>query len=139
MRKRDTNLNIHLQLVPKVLKVINTQKISAGLPRWLIGKEYTSQCRRHEFDPWSRKTPHAAEQLSPGTTTAEPVLPSRGPPLPSPRATATEACERWSQCFTREATAVRSPHIATREETLFSTSREISHSNGDPAQPNKKR
>ena len=26
------------------------------------------------FDPWSGKIPHAAEQLSPCTTTTEPVL-----------------------------------------------------------------
>ena len=31
-----------------------------GLPRWLSGKEPTSQCRRHKrhrFDPWVRKIP----------------------------------------------------------------------------------
>ena len=32
------------------------------------------QCRGHGFDPWSGKIPHAAEQLSPGTTTTEPAL-----------------------------------------------------------------
>ena len=35
-----------------------------GLPWWLRGKESACQCRRHEFDPWSRKIPQAAEQLS---------------------------------------------------------------------------
>ena len=30
-----------------------------GLPWWLSGKESTfSQCRRPEFDPWSRRIPH---------------------------------------------------------------------------------
>ena len=28
------------------------------------GEESTRQCRRHGFNPWSRKTPHATEQLS---------------------------------------------------------------------------
>ena len=28
-----------------------------GLPRWLSGKEFTYQCRRHGFDPWVRKIP----------------------------------------------------------------------------------
>ena len=31
-----------------------------GLPRWLSGKEFASQCRsqrRHKFDPWVRKIP----------------------------------------------------------------------------------
>ena len=32
------------------------------------------QCRGHEFEPWSRKIPYAAGQLSPCTTTTEPVL-----------------------------------------------------------------
>ena len=32
------------------------------------------QCRRHGFEPWSRKIPHAAEQLSPCATTIEPAL-----------------------------------------------------------------
>ena len=34
------------------------------LPWWVSGKEYTRQCRRHGFDPWSRKVPHAGQQLS---------------------------------------------------------------------------
>ena len=32
------------------------------------------QCRRHGFDPWSGKIPHAIRHLSPCTTTAEPAL-----------------------------------------------------------------
>ena len=32
------------------------------------------QCRRRRFSPWSRKSPHAMEQLSPQATTPEPVL-----------------------------------------------------------------
>ena len=45
-----------------------------GLPWWLSGKESACQCRRLGFDPWSGNIPHAAEQLSPCTTTTEPVL-----------------------------------------------------------------
>ena len=30
----------------------------------------------HRFNPWSRKIPHAVEQLSPCTTTTDPVCPS---------------------------------------------------------------
>ena len=52
------------------------------------------------FEPWSRKTPHAAEQLSPWATTAEPL----GPRPPS--------------CATRDATAVRSLRSATGEQPL---------------------
>ena len=53
------------------------------LPRWLTGKESSCQCRRHRFDPWSGKIPHAAGQLSSCSTTTECVLHSLG-------ATATE-------------------------------------------------
>ena len=28
-----------------------------GLPRWLSGKEFACQCRRHRFSLWVRKTP----------------------------------------------------------------------------------
>ena len=61
-----------------------------------MDKNPPAQCRGHEFDPRSRKIPHAAEQLSPCTTTTEaPIL---DPTFP-----------------TREATAMRSPHTTTRE------------------------
>ena len=42
-----------------------------GLPWWLSGKKSACQCRRHGFDPWSRKIPHAAGQLGPCATTTE--------------------------------------------------------------------
>ena len=50
------------------------QKLSWGLPWWLSGKESTWQCGRHRLHPWSGKIAHATEQLSPHTTTIEPVL-----------------------------------------------------------------
>ena len=56
------------------------RKKAQGLPWWLSGKEAICQCRRHGFDPWSgKKIPCAREQLSPSTTTTEPVLASPGP------------------------------------------------------------
>ena len=54
------------------------------------------QCRGHGFDPWSRRIPHAAEHLSPGTTTTE----------------------------AREATTVRSPFAVTKSSPLLSATRE---------------
>ena len=47
---------------------------SQDFPGSTIDKKSTCQCRRHRFDPWSRKIPYSAEQLSPSTTTTEPVL-----------------------------------------------------------------
>ena len=43
------------------------------LPWWLSGKESACQCRRHRFNPWSRKIPLATNLC---TTTTEPVLQS---------------------------------------------------------------
>ena len=52
----------------------DVKKRQIGLPWWLRGKESTCHCRRHRFDPRSRKIPDAVEQLSLCTTTFEPVL-----------------------------------------------------------------
>ena len=49
-----------------------------GLPWWLSGKDYACQCRRHRFNSWFGKTPHAEKQLSLCTTTIGPVLYSWG-------------------------------------------------------------
>ena len=49
-----------------------SQKV--GPPLGFSGWESACQCRGHRFDPWSRKIPHAMEQLSPCATTTEPVL-----------------------------------------------------------------
>ena len=40
------------------------KKLKLGLPWWHSGYESACQCRGHGFEPWSRKIPHATEQLS---------------------------------------------------------------------------
>ena len=45
-----------------------------GLPSWVSGEESTCQCSGHGFDLWSRKIPHATEQLRLCAMTIEPVL-----------------------------------------------------------------
>ena len=40
----------------------------------LSSEEYTCQCRRHSFHPWSRKIPQAKEELSPCAPSAQPLL-----------------------------------------------------------------
>ena len=50
------------------------QNSAQGLPWWHSGWESACQCKGHGFKPWSGKIPHAAEQLSPCTTTTEPTL-----------------------------------------------------------------
>ena len=44
------------------------------LPWWLSGEESTCQCRRHGFDPQSRKISRVSEELSPSAVATEPVL-----------------------------------------------------------------
>ena len=46
-------------------KMLHGQKNKKqGLLWWLSAKESACQCRRHGFNPWSGKIPHAAERLS---------------------------------------------------------------------------
>ena len=56
-------------LMMKVLK-----EITMGLTVWLINEESICQCRRHGFNPWSGKMPHALEPLSPRASAVESVL-----------------------------------------------------------------
>ena len=58
----------------KYLSGVAMKSDSQGLPWWLSGWRSTCQCRRHRFNPWSRKIPQASEQLNPCTTICEPVL-----------------------------------------------------------------
>ena len=49
------------------------KKIALMRPPWqLNGEGSACQCRRHRFDPWFPKIPHAMEQLSPGDIATEP-------------------------------------------------------------------
>ena len=49
------------------------KKFPTGLSWWRSGWESACQCRGHGFEPWSGKITHAAEQLGPWATIAEPV------------------------------------------------------------------
>lgn len=52
---------------------------------WFSTEEFTCQCRRHRFNPWSGKIPHASKQLSPCTT-----------PTGNPQALGTTRNPAWS-------------------------------------------
>ena len=69
-----------------------------GLPWRLSSKEPACQCRRHRYDPWSGRTPHATEQRSPGATSTEPVLESLGAQLPKPAGPGACAPNKRSHC-----------------------------------------
>ena len=92
---------------------------------WLSVEDSACQCRRHRFETWSGKIPHAVEQISLWPQLLSLCSRAREPQLLSPCAATTEACALWSLCSaTREATAVRSPHTTTREQSLLSATRE---------------
>ena len=57
----------------------------------LNGEESACQCRRHGFHPWSRKTPHAKEQLSLRATATEAVFQSLEAATTEPTCHAPEA------------------------------------------------
>ena len=68
---------------PGMLRFTRSQRVGhdwttelnwTGLPWWLSGKESTCQWRRHGFNSWSGKIPHAVEQISPCITTIDTVL-----------------------------------------------------------------
>ena len=74
--------------------------------------------QKHGFDPWSLTIPHAVEQLSPSTTTAEPVR-------QSPRtATAGPRVSKSPCSATRPATAGRRLRAAAGEWASLSATRE---------------
>ena len=93
--------------------------------RWFSSKESTWQCRRHVFDPWPLEEPTCHGATEPGhhnywvcalelrAAIAEPTCHNYGCPSTwSPRPT------------TREATTMRSPCTATREEPPLAATRE---------------
>ena len=70
------------ELVSKIYKQLNIKKYKQlnqkmGISLDSLVSQWIGIClpiQGHRFNPWSRKIPHAMEQLSPRTTTAEPVL-----------------------------------------------------------------
>ena len=81
-------------------------------------KKSVCQCRRHGFELWSGKIPHAAEQLSLSAISIEPVLQRAG-------LATTEAHALKSLYSTkREATTKRRLLTTTRKQSLLTTTRE---------------
>ena len=100
--------------MPNDLEILKV-KIGAW---WLSGKESACQCKRHGFDPWSGKIPHAAKQLSPcAQLWACALEPGNWLLKPS----SSRACALHA---TRETTALRGPRTAAREWPLLATTRE---------------
>ena len=102
-------------------------------PWWLSVQESTCQCRRHPDqetpDPWSRKIPHAADQLSSWATTIESVLQSQGTKT-------TEAHASYSLCLGNKRGHIRGKSEHCNKSRPHSLQLEKSPSkNKNPAQP----
>ena len=89
------------------------KKFGGWIPQWFSGKESACHCRKHRFDPWSRKIPHAVEQLH------VPQLLSLCPRACAPRQ---EQPPQW-EAHARQLES--SPHSSQLEKSLSS--------NEDPA------
>ena len=63
----------HIQICKVFSFFFSGQNPRLGLPWWRSGWESACQCRGHGFEPWPGRIPHAAEQLGPCATTAEPA------------------------------------------------------------------
>ena len=108
------------------IKSINNTTV---FPWRLGGEESACQCRRHALDPWSRKIPHAPEQLSLCTTAIEPVPWSWRATLLKPEC-AKDSVLQQEKSWQWEACALQ------LESRLWSLQLEKSPgSNKDPAQP----
>ena len=77
MEKIQETFNKDLEELKSKQTVMNNTiteiKNTLGIPWWRTGWESACQCRGHEFEPWSGKIPHAAEQLGPWATITEPA------------------------------------------------------------------
>ena len=96
----------------------SAQMSTSGLSWWLSGKESTCQCRRHGFDPRSRKIPHACRATLLRGHNHGACAP--GPGRHNHRTL--KALEPGSA--TRETTAVRIPSTAAREQPPVTTATE---------------
>ena len=72
-----------------------------GFPSSSVVKKPTYQCRRHGFDPWARKSPHAADQAVHNhqararlVAAREPLRSSEDPDQPEPNRTDSKLKER---------------------------------------------
>ena len=132
--KKKTYITLKYKQQNKIgkLGIIKTKNLCAskdiikGLPWWLSGKESTGQCRRHGFDLWSRKNPHAAGQLGLCAATTEPTCHNYWNPNALEAALWQEKPLQW---VAHAPQLERSPHLPQLEKSL--------HSNKDPARPNK--
>ena len=90
------------------------KSLALGLPWWHSGWESACRCRGHGFEPWSGRIPHAAEQLSPWATIAEPAR--LEPVLRNKRGCDSERPAHRDEEWPPLATARESPRTETKTQ-----------------------
>ena len=78
-------------LITKELNYKSLTESDVGPPWRLSSRGSICQCRRHGFDPWARKIPHAAAHLSPRPQLRSLCARAQEPQLLSLCTTTTEA------------------------------------------------
>ena len=78
-RAKELEFQSFVHDAPSLRKSEGHQEMRNGTSLVSQCKESACQCSRHEFNPWSRKIPHATEQLSLWDTAIKPGLQSLGP------------------------------------------------------------
>ena len=109
-------------------KIYNKKVLSKLYPWDFPGMVSTYQCRRHGFDPWPVRIPHAVELLSLCATTNEPVL-------WSPRVATIGTCAVQQEKPLQQQSP--SPPPCTKEKPTCSN-KELMSCNKDSAQSKKK-
>ena len=101
----ENNWTVYFILVKCELYLNKTKQKASLVVQWL---RITLQCRRHWFDPWSRKTWHTSRQLSLCATSNEPVLWSPGTTTTGALAPQQEKPLWWEACVPQ---LESSPHL----------------------------
>ena len=115
------SLIIKLDSCTSVKHINNRVKESVeGLPWWRSGWESACQCRGRGFEPWSGRIPHAAGQLDPWATAAEPAR--LEPVLRSRRGRDGERPAHRSEEWPPLATAGESPRTETKTNIAINQS-----------------
>ena len=71
-RKDWLDLLAYSQIIKVITEHESEQSNQTGLPWWYSREELACQYRGQGFNPWSRKIPHAMEQLSPNAQLLSP-------------------------------------------------------------------
>ena len=105
---------IHLNNNNNKTQTTQLKNRQRGLPWWRSGWESACQCRGHGFEPWSGRILHAAEQLGPWATIAEPAC--LEPVLRNERGRDSERPTHRDEEWPPLATTRESPHTETKTQ-----------------------